>query len=66
MAERDTLEAEVAAEAPEALDAEKWAAMDTDRRRAACERALEAVYVKRAPSAIGNRFDTARLDPIWK
>ncbi len=66
MAERDALEAEAAADEPEAVDAEQWEAMGTDRRRAAAERVLEAVYVKRANSPTGNKFDTARLDPIWK
>jgi hypothetical protein len=39
--------------------------MDTDRRRAAAERALQAVYVNKA-TRLGNRFDFSRLDPVWK
>lgn len=66
LAERDELEAELASTGPEAVDSEKWETWDTDRRRAACERVLEAVYVRRAPSPTGNRFDTGRLDPVWK
>jgi site-specific DNA recombinase len=65
VAERDALLAETALSAPESLDADAWAAMDVDRRRAAAERALHAVYVHKA-SKLGNRFDVSRLDPVWK
>jgi site-specific DNA recombinase len=65
LAERDALLAETALSAPEALDADAWAAMDVDRRRAAAERVLQAVYVHKATKR-GNRFDASRLDPVWK
>lgn len=64
MAERDALEAEIAAGAPEAIDADTWAAMDVDTRRAAAERVLDAVYVHRATKR-GNQFDPTRLDAVW-
>ena len=62
--ERDALLAETALSAPEALDADAWEAMDTDRCRAAAERALHTVYVRKA-TKLGNRFDVSRLDPVW-
>lgn len=65
LAERDALEAELAVGAPEAIDSETWAGMETDRRRAAAERVLDAVYVHRAVKR-GNQFDPSRLDPLWK
>ena len=65
VAERDALLAETALSAPEALDADAWEAMDTDRRRAAAERALHTVYVRKA-TKLGNRFDVSRLDPVWR
>ncbi len=65
VAERDALEAEMAAGAPETIDADTWAAMDTDRRRAAAERVLNVVYVRRATKR-GNTFDATRLDPVWR
>jgi hypothetical protein len=65
IAERDALEADLTADAPGAIDAEMWAAMDTARRRAAAERVLDAVYVAKAGRRT-NVFDTTRLDPLWK
>lgn len=65
VAERDALLAETALSAPEALDADAWQAMDDDRRRAAAERVLQAVYVNKA-TRLGNRFDFSRLDPVWR
>lgn len=65
VAERDALLAETALSAPEVLDADAWEAMDTDRRRAAAERVLEAVYVHKA-TKLGNRFDVSRLEPVWR
>jgi hypothetical protein len=43
------------------VDADKWATMDTDRRRAAAERVLDTIYVHRAKKR-GNTFDPKRLD----
>jgi site-specific DNA recombinase len=63
--ERDALEAEALASTPEAIDATAWAGMDTDQRRAACERSLSAVYVRTATRR-GNQFDTSRIDPVWR
>ncbi len=65
VAERDALLAETALSAPEALDGGVWEAMDDDRRRAAAERVLQAVYVNK-PTKRGNRFDPSRLDAVWK
>jgi DNA invertase Pin-like site-specific DNA recombinase len=65
LAERDVLEAELAAGAPEVVDTASWAAMDVDHRRAAAERVLQAVYVRRATKR-GNVFDRSRLDPVWR
>jgi hypothetical protein len=39
--------------------------MDVDHRRAAAERVLQAVYVRRATKR-GNVFDRSRLDPVWR
>lgn len=64
--ERDQLEAALAAqEKDEELDADTWQAMDVDRRRAVCERRLEAVYIlpaKRRSSV----FDTSRVELVWR
>ncbi|WP_347057274.1 recombinase family protein [Blastococcus sp. HT6-30] len=65
VAERDALLAETALSRPEVLDADTWGALDVDRRRAAAERALRAVYVHKATRP-GNRFDSSRLDPVWR
>jgi len=63
--ERDALLAETALSRPEVLDADTWEGLDTDRRRAAAERALQAVYVHKA-TRLGNRFDFSRLDAVWR
>lgn len=65
VAERDALEAELAGTGAEPVTAETWEAMDLDRRRAAVARVLDAVYVNPATRR-GNKFDTTRLDPVWK
>lgn len=65
VAERDALLAETALSAPEVLDGAAWEGLDTDRRRAAAERALLVVYVNKA-TRLGNRFDFSRLDPVWR
>lgn len=65
VAEPDALVAETALSAPEVLDSDAWEALDTDRRRAAAERVLQAVYVNKATKR-SNRFDVARLDPVWR
>lgn len=66
VAERDALEVELALGQPEHVTAETWAAMDTDRRRAAAERVLEHIVVNKAANPNANRFDPARLDPVWR
>ena len=63
--ERDVLEAEALASTSETVDAATWSTMDTDRRRAACERSLSAIYVRTATRR-GNQFDTSRIDPVWR
>ena len=65
MAERDVTEAESRLSQPEQVDAGTWDGMDTDARRAACERWLSAVWCHPATRR-GNTFDTSRLDPVWK
>jgi DNA invertase Pin-like site-specific DNA recombinase len=65
MAERDVTEAESRLSQPEQVDAGTWEGMDTDARRAACERWLSAVWCHPATRR-GNTFDTSRLDPVWK
>lgn len=47
------------------LDRDKWEAMDTDRRRAAAEVLIDAVFVRPA-SKRGNVFDGSRVDMVWK
>jgi hypothetical protein len=63
--ERDVLEAEALASNAETIDADIWATLDTDRRRAACERSLSTIYVRTATRR-GNQFDTSRIDPVWR
>lgn len=65
MAERDVAEAEARGVTPEQVDAATWETMTTDRRRAACEKRLHAVWCSPATRR-GNTFDTSRLEPAWK
>lgn len=68
LAERDRLEAALVAatDAATTVDADTWDGLPTDAQRAIAERLLSAVYVRRAASPTGNRFDPARLDPVWR
>jgi len=66
LAERETLSEALAADSHEAIDQETWDGLDTDRRRAACERVLSAVYLRETGSKRGNVFDSSRLDAVWK
>lgn len=63
--ERDEAEAEVLATKPEHVDREAWEDMDTDQRRAVCEKLLDAVLVRPATKR-GNTFETERIELVWK
>lgn len=47
------------------IDRETWEAWDTDRRRAAVEKLLDAVLIRPAVKR-QNRLDLDRIDPVWK
>lgn len=66
VAERDALEVELAIGQPEHITAATWADMDVDHRRAAAERVLEHIACVRAPNPKANKFNPARLDPVWR
>lgn len=64
-AERDELEATERGTARESVDRASWEGMDVERRRAVCERWLDAVYVRK-PARRSSIVDPARIEIAWK